>query len=168
MRKIRVFLLTGLTLLCFSAMAYAEWQIQFDAEADRVLHLGGVTLRGNFATAEECDAYWRSRPAFEQNHSKCVGCDSPGTGYGYSTSDDYYYQTEDPDEQLDFMLSMLFPIPIADGVFRGGQWFFTDLFCHKTCNKSFWQRYTDTVCQNMPLKENGCSGGLYSRLGGMP
>ncbi|MCD4677558.1 MAG: hypothetical protein K8S18_16425, partial [Desulfobacula sp.] len=47
---------------------------QYDAEADRVLRLGGNTLRGNFATKEQCLDFWRSRPAFEQNHSKCVGC----------------------------------------------------------------------------------------------
>ena len=40
-----------------SGIPYAECQIQYDAEADRVLRLGGNTLRGNFATAEECDAW---------------------------------------------------------------------------------------------------------------
>ena len=75
MKKIKTFLLITLGLFCCSGIAYAQWQIQFDAEADRVLRLGGNTLRGNFATKAQCRNYWRSRPAFERNHSKCVGCD---------------------------------------------------------------------------------------------
>lgn len=62
-------------MLTVSHLAYADWQIQYDSEADRVLYLGGDTLRGNFATKEECLSYWRSSPGFEQNHSRCVGCD---------------------------------------------------------------------------------------------
>ena len=77
MKKIKVLLFIILTFFCFESIAYAEWQIQYDAEADRVLHLGGDTLRGHFATGEECRNYWRSSPAFEQSHSKCVGYDSP-------------------------------------------------------------------------------------------
>lgn len=75
----RIFLIIMSTVFCFSGIAYAKCQIQFDSEADRVMHLGGNTLRGNFATPEECDAYWRSRPTFEQNHSKCVGCNEQGS-----------------------------------------------------------------------------------------
>lgn len=75
MKKLDVFLLITLALFCFSGTAYAKCQIQFDAEADRVMHLGGDTLRGNFATKQECIDYWKSRPAFERAHSKCVGCD---------------------------------------------------------------------------------------------
>jgi len=74
MKRIKALLLITLGLFYFSGIAYARCQIQYNAEADRVLHLGGDTLRGNFATADECWAYWGSRPAFEQNHSKCVGC----------------------------------------------------------------------------------------------
>lgn len=74
MKKINFFLLIILGLFYCSRIAYAECQIQYDAEADRVLHLGGNTLRGNFATKEQCLDFWKSRPAFEQNHSKCVGC----------------------------------------------------------------------------------------------
>ncbi|MBW2655704.1 MAG: hypothetical protein JRC91_12475 [Deltaproteobacteria bacterium] len=75
MKVLKKILSVVLAFFCFSGIAYARCQIQFDSEADRVMHLGGNTLRGNFATPEECDAYWRSRPTFEQNHSKCVGCD---------------------------------------------------------------------------------------------
>lgn len=77
MKKLKVVLFIGSALLCFSATAYAAWQIQYDAKANRVLRLGGDTLRGNFATEDQCRDYWRSRPAFEQNHSKCVGYDKP-------------------------------------------------------------------------------------------
>ncbi len=78
-----IILLISSALFCFSGTAYAQYQIQFDAEADRVLHLGGDTLRGNFATKQECIDYWKSRPAFERAHSKCVG----PSGGGYSTQD---------------------------------------------------------------------------------
>ncbi len=72
MRKLRVFLLTGLTLLCFSGTAYAKCQIQYTGKAARMF---GSAPKGNFATKKECLDYWRSRSSFEQNHSKCVGCD---------------------------------------------------------------------------------------------
>lgn len=75
MKNIEVFLLIILGLFFCCGTAYAGCQIQFDSEADRVMHLGGSTLRGNFATKEQCLSYWRSRPPFEQNHSECVGCD---------------------------------------------------------------------------------------------
>jgi len=75
MKKIKTFLLIILGVFCCSGMACAACQIQFDAEADRIMHLGGNTLRGNFVTKKQCLDYWKSRPVFEQNHSKCVGCD---------------------------------------------------------------------------------------------
>lgn len=60
-------------LVFFTAdIVLAEWQIQYDAEANRVLHLGGQTKRGSFATKEQCQAYWESRPYFERQHSWCV------------------------------------------------------------------------------------------------
>lgn len=62
-------------LIFFTAdIALAEWCIQFDEEANRVIRLDGYTLRGSFATPEECWAYWVSRPGFEQAHSWCVKC----------------------------------------------------------------------------------------------
>lgn len=79
MKKLDVILLITLALFCFSGTAYAQYQIQFDAEADRVIHLGGDTLRGNFATKPECIDYWKSRPAFERAHSKCVGPSGGGS-----------------------------------------------------------------------------------------
>lgn len=66
---------SAIIMLTVSHLASANCQVQFDSEADRVLHLGGDTLRGNFATKAQCQAYQNSRPAFEQNHSYCVGCD---------------------------------------------------------------------------------------------
>lgn len=48
------------------------WKVLFDAEADRVLHLGGVVLRGNYASEAACQNYQRTRPQYEQNHSQCV------------------------------------------------------------------------------------------------
>lgn len=73
MKKIKTFLFIALGFFCCGGIVYAQWQIQFDAEADRVLRLGGNTLRGNFATKAQCRNYWRSRPDFQQNHSECVG-----------------------------------------------------------------------------------------------
>jgi len=75
MKVLKKILFILLAFFSFSGIAYARCQIQFDSEADRVMHMGGNTLRGNFSTKEQCLNYWRSRPAFEQNHSKCVGCD---------------------------------------------------------------------------------------------
>ncbi|HUT34357.1 MAG TPA: hypothetical protein VNE39_12800 [Planctomycetota bacterium] len=60
-------------ILMVSGLAGAEgYRIQYDAEANRVLQLGGNTLRGNFATRAEAEAYQRSRPKFEQDHSWIV------------------------------------------------------------------------------------------------
>lgn len=60
-------------LVFFTAdIVLAEWQIQYDAEANRVLHLGGQTKRGSFATKEQCEAYRESLPYFERQHSRCV------------------------------------------------------------------------------------------------
>ncbi|MCF6290313.1 MAG: DUF4175 domain-containing protein [Desulfobacterales bacterium] len=74
MRKLKVVLFITLGLICFSATAYAAWQIQYTGEAARMF---GSTPRGNFATEDQCRDYWRSQPAFEQNNSKCVGYDEP-------------------------------------------------------------------------------------------
>lgn len=60
--------------LSVPGLARAEWQVQFDAEAVRVLHLTNNPL-GNFATSAECQVYWESQPQFEKAHSKCVGFD---------------------------------------------------------------------------------------------
>jgi len=75
MKKLNVFLFATLVSFFFNGNVYAKWQIKFDAEANRVMYLEGDTLRGNFATKEQCLDYWKSHPGFEQNHSKCVGCD---------------------------------------------------------------------------------------------
>lgn len=75
MGKTDIFLLIFCSLFCCPDSVQAGCQIQFDSEADRVMHMGGDTLRGNFATKAQCLDYWRSRPYFEQNHSECVGCD---------------------------------------------------------------------------------------------
>ncbi len=74
MLKKFLFLLVFLSCLidCSSSFVYAQWQIEYDQEANRTLHLGGITRRGNFATKDACQAYWNSRPAYEQAHSKCV------------------------------------------------------------------------------------------------
>ena len=69
-------------MLTVSRLAYADWQIQFDAEAARVMYLGDNTLRGSFATRAEADAYQKSRPKFEQDHSWPVGYDRPNSGSG--------------------------------------------------------------------------------------
>lgn len=99
MRKLRIFLISTLVLFCFGGIAYAEWQIQYTGEAARMF---GSTPRGHFATKDECQAYWESSPVFEQNHSKCVGCDSPKGGGGgnipfggvggYGSSEDFAKQ----------------------------------------------------------------------------
>ncbi len=72
MKIIKTFLLITLALFCFSGTAYAKCQIQYTGKAAKMF---GSAPRGNFATKKECPDYWRSRSAFEQNHSKCVGCD---------------------------------------------------------------------------------------------
>ncbi|MCJ7524591.1 MAG: hypothetical protein MUP71_05115 [Candidatus Aminicenantes bacterium] len=63
----------AMIMLAGSRLAYAQYQIQFDSEADRVLFLGGETLRGNWCTRAEAEAYWNSQAQFEQNHSRIVG-----------------------------------------------------------------------------------------------
>ena len=83
-------------MLTVSHLAHANWQIRFDSEANRVLHMGGDTLRGNFATKEQCQAYQRSRPAFEQNHSTCVEC-------GGSSSGSTGYSGGSPQQQIQMM-----------------------------------------------------------------
>jgi hypothetical protein len=60
-----------------SSAVYAQYHLQFDAEADRVLHMGGDTLRGNWCTRAEAEAYWNSQEAFERAHSSIVGSDCP-------------------------------------------------------------------------------------------
>ena len=96
LRKI-LFLFVFLSCIidCSISFVYAQWQIEYDQEANRTLHLGGVTRRGNFATRDECWAAWNSRPAYEQAHSKCVyvGRKSPGN---YTGS----YNSSDPAQQI--------------------------------------------------------------------
>jgi hypothetical protein len=86
----------AIIMLTVSHFAYANWQVQFDSEANRVMHMGGDTLRGNFATKEQCQAYQNSRPAFEQNHSTCVG-------YGGSSSGSTGYSGGSPKQQIQQM-----------------------------------------------------------------
>ena len=93
MKKIKTFLFIALGFFCCSGIVYAQWQIQFDAEADRVLRLGGNTLRGNFATKAQCRNYWRSRPAFERNHSECVGGDQQNSSQ--TQQDNYSHPQQD-------------------------------------------------------------------------
>jgi len=85
MKKYKVILLIAFIIICLNGAAYADWHIQFDSEADRVLHLGGDMLRGNFATQGQCHNYWRSRPNFEQNHSRCVGYDRKSNTSSYGS-----------------------------------------------------------------------------------
>lgn len=74
--KLSVFLVICCCLsLTLVGLAQAEWQVLFDAEAARVLHLTKNPL-GNFATSSKCQAYWESRPQFEKDHSKCIGFDT--------------------------------------------------------------------------------------------
>lgn len=75
MKKLNVFLFATLTFFCFDGTAFSAYQVRYDSEADRVMYMGGNTLRGNFTTKQECMDYWKSRTAFEQNHSECVGGD---------------------------------------------------------------------------------------------
>ncbi len=74
-------------MLTVSRLAYAQYRIQFDSEADRGLHLGGDTLRGNFATWDEANAYWKKRPQFEQNHSWIVPPKTSSSGSGGYSGD---------------------------------------------------------------------------------
>ena len=74
--KARIIFLAML-MLAGSRLAYAQYQIQFDSEADRVLFLGGETLRGNWCTRAEAEAYWNSQSQFEQDHSRIVGSECP-------------------------------------------------------------------------------------------
>ncbi|MFH1283013.1 MAG: hypothetical protein ABII27_05055, partial [bacterium] len=88
-RKILFCCMVLAAIICYSnSSAYAQWQIQFDSDANKTLHLGGDTLRGNFATEQECRNYWASRPAYERNHSTCVLTGSQSTG-GYGSSNNF-------------------------------------------------------------------------------
>ena len=95
MRKLRVFLLTGLTFICFSQIAYAEWQIDISQWARKANYNYGAMLRGHFATEKECN---RARIKMAQEagdwmlskYSKCVGYDEqnysqPRQGSGSGT-----------------------------------------------------------------------------------
>lgn len=80
-----------ISITCFlCSSAYAQWKIQYDADANKVMHMGGDTLRGNFATEQACRNYWASRTAYERNHSKCVyvgGGNVPTGGSGNISQD---------------------------------------------------------------------------------
>jgi hypothetical protein len=76
-----------ITLLIFATYVIspinvmAQWHIEFyTPEADRVLHLGGNTIRGNFASESEANAYWNSQPKFEKDNSRVVGPDHTNNG----------------------------------------------------------------------------------------
>ncbi len=66
-------ILAVIMMVAGARIVYADFHIQFDAAANRVLRLGGNTIRGNFATRRQAEAYWRSRPQYERAHSKIVG-----------------------------------------------------------------------------------------------
>lgn len=88
-RKILFCCMVLAAIICYSnSLVYAQWQIQFDSDANKTLHLGGDTLRGNFATEQACRDYWASRPAYERNHSTCVLTGSQSTG-GYGSSNNF-------------------------------------------------------------------------------
>jgi hypothetical protein len=74
--KARIIFL-AMIMLAGSRLAYAQYHIQFDSEADRVLQLGGDTLRGEWCTRAEAEAYWNSQEQFEQDHSRIVGSECP-------------------------------------------------------------------------------------------
>lgn len=71
-------------MLLASRFACADWKIQYDAEANRVMWLGGNTLRGSWCTRAEAEAYWNSQGSFERSHSKIVGFDCQGGSGGAS------------------------------------------------------------------------------------
>lgn len=98
----------AIIMLTVSRLAYADWQIQFDSEADRVLHLRGDTLRGNFATQGQCHNYWRSRPNFEQNHSRCVGYDRESSTSSYGSGGYSGYSGRGPKSFQQQMMQGLF------------------------------------------------------------
>lgn len=75
-----VYAVIMLALMCAgnTSLTFAQggkWQILYDNEANRVLELGGKTLRGSFVTLSECETLRKSRSAFEQEHCKCVRSD---------------------------------------------------------------------------------------------
>ncbi len=84
LKKILFCCIVFLGISCFlESVAYAKWQIKYDAAANKTLHLGGNTLRGNFATEQACRNYWASRGGYERKHSKCVQTGAQSTGaYG--------------------------------------------------------------------------------------
>ncbi|NOY87591.1 MAG: hypothetical protein GXP52_09885 [Deltaproteobacteria bacterium] len=69
MKKLKPFLLIFYGLLFYSGIAYAGYQIKYTGQAAKMF---GSAPRGNFATPGQCLGYWKSRPAFEQNNSKCI------------------------------------------------------------------------------------------------
>jgi hypothetical protein len=82
-----------LFVLLFLGNALAGFYIQYNEEANRVMQMGGVTKRGNFADKNQCESYQRSRSDFEQKNSWCVCTpnSAPSTG-GYSSKQDFQMQ----------------------------------------------------------------------------
>lgn len=72
MKRLNILLFITLALFCFGTTAYAKCQIQYTGKAASMF---GSAPRGDFSSQEECQDYRKSRPPFEQNNSKCVGCD---------------------------------------------------------------------------------------------
>jgi len=72
-----------------------KWHIQFNSKADRELYMGGITLRGNFASQAEAEAYQKSRPKFEYDNSWIVGPDRTTTGSSKTS-----ISTQNPEMQL--------------------------------------------------------------------
>lgn len=82
--KIRKLVSAGagiISALLFFSDASAGCYVQFNEEANRVMHMRGDTQRGSFANKSDCEAYQSSRPGFEQNNSRCV-CTEPDSSSG--------------------------------------------------------------------------------------
>jgi hypothetical protein len=93
--------------------AYAQFSIQFNADAVRVLHLGGNTIRGSWCTEPEARAYWNSQSPFEKSNSTIVGKPCPGNSSAARGSGGVNVTRFTPGQQLALMATQ----SMLDGLF---------------------------------------------------
>ena len=100
-------------------IANAQYHIQFNSEADRVLRLGGDTLRGNWCTYPEAEAYYKSQSKFERDHSKIVGQDCPKNSSGAAGMDGVDMSRFKPGEQAALKITQSLLEGLFSSIFGG-------------------------------------------------
>lgn len=76
-------------------------------------------------------------------------------------------EAADPEESADFLLSMLFPVPMAVGVVSGALWHVQRL-TGAPDGKPWVKSWGYYVTVGFPRGERGASGGFWARLGALP